>query len=132
MSPSGHDTMVPNYRPAPDYETAPAKSDQAMVTIKPRPAPDYETAPAKSDQAMVTIKPDTDEQTMYGNMYGEDVTLNWADEVDREFPLEYTFENISSDELEVTSQGGLEDISSDELEEINITLENVSEGDFDI
>ena len=25
-----------------------------------------------------------------------------------------------------------EDISSDELEEINITLENVSEGDFDI
>ena len=53
-------------------------------------------------------------------------------EVDREFPLEYTFENISSDELEVTSQGGLEDISSDELEEINITLENVSEGDFDI
>ena len=72
------------------------------------------------------------EQTMYGNMYGEDVTLNWAYEVDREFPLEYTFENISSDELEVTSQGGLEDISSDELEEINITLENVSEGDFDI
>ena len=110
MSPSGHDTMVPNYRPAPDYETAPAKSDQAMVTIKP----------------------DTDEQTMYGNMYGEDVTLNWADEVDREFPLEYTFEDISSDELEVTSQGGLEDISSDDLEEINITLENVSEGDFDI
>ena len=64
--------------------------------------------------------------------YEEDVTLNWADEVDREFPLENTFEDISSDEMEVTSQGGLEDISSDELEEINITLDDVSEDDFDI
>ena len=37
---------------------------------------------------------------------------------------------VMSWKLEVTSQGGLEDISSDELEEMNITLENISEDDL--
>ena len=94
-------------------------------TMVPRPAPDYETAVmSKCGGGSPAPAPTAG--------YEEDVTLNWADEVDREFPLENTFEDISSDEMEVTSQGGLEDISSDELEEINITLDDVSEDDFDI
>ena len=68
------------------------------------------------------------------------VNIQWEEhalEIDTFSPLHEqvlvltcTFEDISSDELEVTSQGGLEDISSDELEEMNITFENISEDDL--